>query len=125
MRAALSVGLAALLLLVAGAGCGGSGGGASQPPGSIKVDMTEFKFSPSSLSVKPGTATFYLVNSGSVSHDMVINSPSGSRVAASELVQPGNTSVFTVNNLTAGSYPFICDQPGHEASGMKGTLSVG
>jgi plastocyanin len=122
MRAAL---LAAAAVLAVVVGCGGSGGGASQPAGSVKVDMTEFKFDPSSLSVKPGRTTFFLVNSGTVAHDLVISGPSGGRVAASELVQPGGSSVFTVDNLAAGSYRVVCDQPGHESSGMRGTLSVG
>ena len=117
--------LVALTLSVAlAAGCGGGGGGSSQPAGSTKVTMTEFKFDPSTISVKPGSATFFLVNSGSVAHDMIVLSSDGKRVAGSELVQPGNSSVFTVNGLTAGSYRIICDQPGHEAAGMKGTLSV-
>jgi plastocyanin len=116
--------LVAILLLAVSAACGGSGGGSAQPAGSIKVDMTEFKFTPASLSVKPGRTTFYLVNSGTVAHDLVITAPSGSRVAASELVQPGNAATFTVDDLAAGSYRIVCDQPGHEASGMKGTLSV-
>jgi uncharacterized cupredoxin-like copper-binding protein len=32
--------------------------------------------------------------------------------------------VLTLDNLSAGSYKFICDQPGHETLGMKGTLTV-
>jgi plastocyanin len=102
----------------------GCGGGPSQPAGSLEVGMTEFRFAPSGLSVKPGRTTFFLVNSGTVAHDLVIDGPTGSRVAASELVQPGGTSTFTVDNLAAGSYRIVCDQPGHESSGMKGTLSV-
>jgi len=31
---------------------------------------------------------------------------------------------FTVNAIAAGTYAFFCTQPGHEASGMKGTLTV-
>jgi uncharacterized cupredoxin-like copper-binding protein len=120
-RAILFAGLG-LFAIVAVSACGG--GGASQPAGSIKVNMTEFKFDPSTISAPTGKVTFFLVNSGTVAHDMVVMGPGGDRIAASELVQPGNSSVFTVSNLTAGSYPFICDQPGHEASGMKGTLTV-
>ena len=48
----------------------------------------------------------------------------GKRVAASELVQGGASSTFSVADLRAGSYRFICDQPGHEQAGMKGTLTV-
>jgi uncharacterized cupredoxin-like copper-binding protein len=126
MRRALLVSAAfGLLSIGATVSCGGSsGGGGGQPAGSIKVDMTEFKFDPSTPSAPAGKVTFYLVNSGSVAHDLVLESPDGKKMAASELVQPGNTSVFTVNNLSAGTYPFICDQPGHEASGMKGTFTV-
>jgi nitrite reductase (NO-forming) len=112
-------------LLATAAACGGSSGGAAQPAGSYKVIMTEFKFNPSSISVKPGTTTFFLVNQGTVAHDMIIETPSGQRLAGSDLVQAGGETTFTVDNLAAGTYPFICDQPGHEAAGMKGTLSVG
>jgi len=116
---------AALAALVAAAvGCGGSSG-AAQPAGSYKVIMTEFKFNPSAISVKAGTTTFFLVNQGTVAHDMVVETQSGQRVAGSDLVQAGGETTFTVNNLAAGSYLIICDQPGHEAAGMKGTLSVG
>lgn len=86
--------------------------------------MTEFKFDPSNITVRSGKATFFLVDSGSAAHNMVILAPDGRRVARSDLVQAGGSSVFTVDGLTAGSYRFICDQPGHEEAGMKGTLTV-
>jgi nitrite reductase (NO-forming) len=106
------------------AGCGGGGGG-SQPAGSTKVTMTEYSFSPSDITVANGKVVFYLVNAGGLSHDMVIkDKSSGSKVAASELISAGDSFVFTINSLPAGSYNFVCDQPGHEASGMKGTLTV-
>jgi plastocyanin len=113
----------ALLAVLAAAGCGGSGGPA-RPAGSVQVTMTEFKFDPSSIAVKPGRASFYLVNSGTVAHNMIVLGPDGRRVAGSELVQGGGTSVFTIDALAAGSYRVICDQPGHEPAGMKGALSV-
>ena len=114
----------ACVLLPAVAACGGGGGGASQPAGSTKVTMTDYKFAPADLNVKSGKAVFFLINSGGVSHDMVVFSSDGKRVAGSELVQPGNSSVFTVDNLAAGSYRVVCDQPGHEDLGMKGTLTA-
>jgi plastocyanin len=120
---ALAVTLLALALL---AGCGGGGGGAAQPAGSIKVTMTEYSFNPSTISVPSGKVVFFLVNAGTVSHDMVVRDASGQKVsgATSELVSAGDSFVFTVTNLAAGSYTFFCDQPGHEASGMKGTLTA-
>ena len=117
-----AVALAAVVAALVG--CGGSSGTA-QPAGSYKVIMTEFKFNPSAITVKPGTTTFFLVNQGTVAHDMVIETQSGQRVAGSDLVQAGNETTFTASNLAAGSYLIVCTQPGHEAAGMKGTLSVG
>jgi len=116
----LVVGIVAVALLAA---CGGGGGGA-QPAGSIKVTMTEFTFSPSTLTAPSGKVVFYLVNAGTISHDMVIKDSSGSSMGRSELVSAGDSFVFTVANLAAGTYRFVCDQPGHETNGMFGTLTV-
>jgi plastocyanin len=117
---ALAAGVAAVTLL---AGCGG-GGGVSQPAGSTKVTMTEYSFTPSTVTVPNGKVVLYLVNSGTISHDMIIRDSAGGTVASSELISAGDSFVFTVNNIAAGSYNFDCDQPGHKASGMKGTLTV-
>ena len=119
----LAVSLVALSILAA---CGGSSGGAAQPAGSTKVTMTEFSFNPSTISVPSGKVVFFLVNAGTVSHDMILRDSSGQRVsgAASELVSAGDSFVFTINSLPAGTYAIFCDQPGHEASGMKGTVTT-
>ena len=118
----LAVGLFAVALL---AGCGGGGGGgSSQPAGSIQVTMTEFKFDPSTIQHSNGKMVFWLVNSGSTQHDMAIRDSSGKTIATSELVSAGDTKEFDVSSILAGSYTFYCTQPGHEASGMKGTLTI-
>ena len=117
---ALAVGL-----VLGVAACGGGGGNNGAPPaGSIKVTMTEFKFDPASIDAKAGTITFFLVNGGNTSHDMIIRDSGGNRVSGSELVSAGDSSVFTASNVAAGTYTYFCDQPGHEQSGMKGTLTV-
>lgn len=115
---ALAVAVTAAAMLAA---CGGTSG---QPAGSIKVTMTEFSFSPSSLSAPSGKVVFYLVNAGTAGHDMIINDSAGNRVAGSDLVSAGDALVFTVDSIASGTYTFICDQPGHEAAGMKGTLTI-
>jgi len=115
------VALVALVAMVAA--CGGSSGG-GQPAGSTKVSLTEFKFDPSAITVAHGNVVFWLVNTGNTSHDLSIKDSSGNAVATSELVSPGDSKEFDVNNLAAGSYTIVCTQPGHEASGMKGTLTV-
>ena len=87
--------------------------------------MTEFKFDPSTINVPAGKVVFYLVNAGNgTSHNMIIRDSSGKKVAGSELVSAGDQSVFTVADIAAGTYTIFCDQPGHESSGMKGTLTV-
>ena len=116
----IAVGLVVVALLAA---CGG-GGGSAQPAGSIKVTMNEYKFDPSTISAPSGKIVFFLVNGGTVSHDLVIRDSSGNRLGTSELVSAGDSVVFTVNNLAAGTYTIFCDQQGHEASGMKGTLTA-
>ena len=118
---ALAAAVATVALL---AGCGGSSGGASQPAGSTKVTLTEFKFDPSTITAPNGKVVFWLVNAGSVSHDMVIRDSSSNRISGSSLISSGDQVAFTVDNLAAGTYTFFCDQAGHEASGMKGTLTV-
>ena len=123
MRAAATLVVAGLLAGVLLTACGGGGGG-GQPAGSIKVTMTEFKFDPSSLSESSGKLVFYLVNAGTVSHDMAIRDASGTTIGRSELISAGDTFVFTLDTISAGTYTYFCDQPGHEASGMHGQLTV-
>ena len=119
----LAVGLVAIALLAA---CGGSGGSGSsgQPSGSIQVTMTEFKFDPSTIQHSSGKIVFWLVNSGSTQHDLAIRDSSNKVLFTSELVSAGDTKEFDVDGIAAGTYHFFCTQPGHEDSGMKGTLTV-
>ena len=117
----LGVALVAVALL---AGCGG-GGAASQPAGSIKVTMTEFKFDPSTISAPSGKVVFFLVNAGNgTSHDMIIRDSSNNKIAGSELISAGDSFVFSVAQISAGTYTYFCDQAGHESSGMHGVLTV-
>lgn len=117
---ALAVAVAAVAVL---AGCGG-GGGSAAPSGSIKVTLTEFKFDPGTINAPSGKVVFFLVNAGTTSHDFIIRDASNTKVSGSELISAGDSAVFTVDNIAAGTYTFFCDQPGHEASGMKGTLTI-
>ena len=112
------------LAAVAALTLGGCGGGVAQPAGSIKVTMTEYKFAPASIDAPAGKVVFFLVNSGTTSHNLVIRDSANKRIKASELLSAGDSNVFTVDSLAAGTYTIFCDQQGHEASGMKGTLTI-
>jgi len=116
-KAAVAMAAAAALM----AACGGTG---SQPAGSISVTMSEFKFDPATITVPHGKVVFFLQNIGTTSHDMIIQDGAGNRVAGSELLSAGDTFVFTVDNIDAGTYTYFCDQPGHRDAGMHGTLTV-
>jgi uncharacterized cupredoxin-like copper-binding protein len=41
-----------------------------------------------------------------------------------DIVSDGGVSMITLPDLKAGTYTFYCSVPGHEAAGMKGTLTV-
>lgn len=120
----LKAAVVALVTLALLSGCGG-GNSTAQPTGSTKVSMTEFKFTPGDIHVNAGKVVFFLVNDGNgTSHDLVIRDSTGTTIAKSELVSAGDSTVLTVDNIAAGTYTIVCDQAGHEASGMKGTLTV-
>jgi uncharacterized cupredoxin-like copper-binding protein len=55
---------------------------------------------------------------------MVIRDASKKQIAGSEVVAPGDSKVFTVDNIAAGSYVIVCTQTGHEALGMLGKLTI-
>jgi uncharacterized cupredoxin-like copper-binding protein len=111
------------LLLATLAACGGGGGAAQQPAGSTQVTMSEFKFNPGAVDVKSG-ATLFLVNDGSMAHDLVVTDSGGAVKAKSSLVQPGSSATLSLGNLPAGDYRILCDVPGHKDAGMTGTLTV-
>jgi predicted lipoprotein with Yx(FWY)xxD motif/uncharacterized cupredoxin-like copper-binding protein len=91
---------------------------------------SEFKFTLSKTSVRLGTATFAIVNRGTISHDFkVCSSPKGSLAnacagTASALVSPGASTTLTVHFRSKGTYEYMCTVAGHAAAGMKGTLRV-
>jgi len=94
------------------------GGGATL---TLSADPTQLKFNTSSLSAKAGNVTLKMSNPASLSHDVSIK---GNGVTQNgNVVSKGGTSTVTAN-LKAGTYTFYCSVDGHEAAGMKGTLTV-
>ena len=104
------------------AGCGGAS--PAQPAGSTRVTLTEFKMDPGTVSVGSGKVVFYVVNAGTTSHDMIIRNSANLRVAGTGLLSAGDSVIFTIDNLPAGTYTYFCDVTGHDASGMHGTVTV-
>lgn len=74
------------------------------------------------LGAKAGTVTITLKNLSALKHDLVIES--GEKILAkTPLLAMDRTGSLTVK-LAKGTYDFVCDVPGHEDAGMKGTLTV-
>jgi len=88
----------------------------------IDADPTgQLKFLASSASATPGSITVNMLNKSSVPHDIGIKGNGIDTVG--KVVSNGGTSTVTTN-LKPGSYTFYCSVDGHEAAGMKGTLTV-
>ena len=80
-------------------------------------------FEPSTLTAKAGQPIIVtLKNGGQTLHDFSMTEGPAQPVKIQ--VQPGQTGSATFTIDKPGSYTFFCSQPGHEAAGMKGTLTV-
>jgi plastocyanin len=94
----------------------------SLAPGTVAVAASEYKFDPSTLSTKAGEVTFAVTNAGNEEHEFEIFK--GDQVVDEiEGLTPGLTKSLTAT-LAAGEYTYVCKLAGHDALGMKGTLTV-
>jgi plastocyanin len=92
--------------------------------GKLQIDADpngQLKFLASSATAKSGTVTLNMLNKSSVPHDIAVKGGGVNKVGA--VVQNGGTSTVTLD-LKPGTYTFYCSVDGHEAAGMKGTLTV-
>jgi plastocyanin len=89
---------------------------------SIDADPTgQLKFTAARAIASPGSVTIKMKNASSVPHDIAIRGMGVSQVG--QVVSNGGTSTVTAS-LQPGTYTFYCSVDGHEAAGMKGTLTV-
>jgi mono/diheme cytochrome c family protein len=88
----------------------------------IDADPTgQLKFLASSASATAGKVTLRMKNASSVPHDIAIRGNGVSQVG--QVVSGGGVSTLA-ESLKPGTYTFYCSVDGHEAAGMKGTLTV-
>lgn len=85
----------------------------------VAVSMSEFKFSPSTLTVPTG-GQLVVTNDGSMDHNLSIEGGPSTRDLSA-----GESQTLELSGLAPGTYPFICTIPGHASSGMQGTLTIG
>lgn len=79
------------------------------------------KYATTSLKAKAGVVAIVMKNRSILPHNVAIKGH-GVNVKG-KIVAKGGTSTVTAR-LKAGTYTFYCTVPGHEAAGMKGTLTI-
>lgn len=122
------------------AGCGGSSSSASSTPSTapttsaptstpaagavaVSASATAIAFDQTTLSAPAGAITFNFTNPGTIPHNLTIKGAYGAKLGGSDTVTGKAAPPFT-GTLKAGTYTFYCSVDGHEAKGMKGTLTV-
>ncbi len=92
--------------------------------GLLQIDADpngQLKFLASSATATSGHVTLRMANKSSVPHDIGVKGQGIDQVGP--VVSNGGTSTVGVT-LKPGTYTFYCSVDGHEAAGMKGTLTV-
>jgi len=116
------------------AGTPAAGGGAAPATSTINAEEKDFAISLSSSTVKAGTVTFNIKNTGQSPHNLGVVKNNGASKAQgltnqSDLVKDsatidgGKTTTLTVD-LQPGTYSIVCTIPGHIQLGMIVTLTV-
>lgn len=119
LRASSCLSAVAGIALLASACSGGGGGGSATTTSAAKGG---FAYNPATLTIDAGkAATLTLKNPDAVIHDLVVKGlPKEFKLEAA----PGKDASGSITVDKAGTYEFVCSQPGHEAAGMKGQLVV-
>src|SRR5436190_19632988 len=88
----------------------------------IDVASSGLSFVKSTATASAGPVVIRSKNPQSLGHDIAIR---GNGVdEKGDIVSDGGVSMITIADLKPGTYTFYCSVPGHEAAGMKGTLTV-
>jgi plastocyanin len=96
-------------------------------PSRVLVEATEFRFTLSRTTVKPGPAIVQLAIRGEDPHDLRLV-PTGKarasrRPAAVPETLPGAVAEWR-GTLSKGKWTLYCSLPGHKKAGMRATLTV-
>jgi uncharacterized cupredoxin-like copper-binding protein len=85
------------------------------------VDMKDFRFIPSQITVERGRVTFEVRNSGELPHVFQIT---GGGVDTHIALLPGGATGLDVSLTRPGEYTLICPIPTHPEQGMQGRIVV-
>ena len=123
-------GARAVAALAGACGGGGSSGGADTSGGGggggqvVEIDVASsgFAFTETTATATAGHVVIKSMNPQGTGHDISLK---GNGVDEhGDVVQDGGVSTIDISDLKPGTYTFYCSVPGHEAAGMKGTLTV-
>lgn len=118
--------------------------GQAKPASDVTVEMTDFAYSPSSITIPAGEpVTLTIKNAGNIEHDFVVekidattdmlqDSGSEAHHAHGEKqnydlhvsANAGETSVLELTVSEPGTYEVFCSVQGHKEAGMIGKLNV-
>ncbi len=99
-----------------------AGGGGAQAI-SLSADPSgQLAYQETSLTAKAGKATIDFDNPAALTHDVCVQDSSGKELGCSDVIQQDKTTLDV--DLKPGTYTYFCSVDGHEAAGMKGTLTV-
>jgi hypothetical protein len=91
-------------------------------PRRLGVDENEWSVYPTHNPVGTGRVEFDVTNFGMDAHDFSIRTGKGDVVSSTPLAS--RTSAVVKVSLPPGSYTLFCSLSGHEARGMRATLTV-
>jgi uncharacterized cupredoxin-like copper-binding protein len=111
--------------------------GASGPSTTIKVEFTDFHFTPDTFSIPAGAEiTLTATNAGAVIHEFVImnlgttvgddfgDEDEGNIYWEVEVEAGGSNTVTFTAPSEPGEYQIVCGTEGHFVAGMVGSLTV-
>lgn len=90
----------------------------------LQATTREWSITLSRPTLPAGSTILQLVNRGEDAHDLHLRPSSGGADLLSIPSTDSGAIADTSGTLTAGTYTLYCSLPGHEAAGMKATLTV-
>jgi plastocyanin len=90
----------------------------------LQATTREWSITLSRPSIAAGAVTLELVNRGEDAHDLHVRPAAGGADILSVARTESLGLAHAEGTLPAGSYTLYCSLPGHEAAGMRATLSV-
>ena len=94
-------------------------------PSRVLVEATEFRFTLSRTTVKPGPAIVQLAIRGEDPHDLKLRKLGAARAQISSVPEtlPGGVAEWK-GKLSRGRYELYCSIAGHKKLGMRAVLNV-